>query len=301
MNGNGIYGNRKKKKSVLPLLICLSALLLALVIILFVFVICDLADKKYEKALACIEKKEYGEAYFLFRELGIYKDSEEYLGRFSVWRSKWVVKNENGQIINTYAHEYDDHSKIRLLTETDANGKVRKTEYLREYDAEGKEIRTVERVDGEVIRITVYKYGKDGKLISDRVTDADGFLTNETKYNSNGDYVNFLSYENGEVVLEMNCEYKYNEKGDTVEVLVERKGKNESESVYLYEYDKRGNMVKRTSNHIYYNYRGQGRKEQTEVMEIRYDAYGIVKSAKITDSLYGVTYEEYKEYYYYFE
>ena len=268
----------------------------------------DTKSKDYSKALSLIEAGKYEEAKALFEQLGDYKDSAEHLSKF-YYLPNWIYYdlidkvgsyeyffNENNLPSKyiTHREEIDAYCEFFYYENGDIkqqagslNGQKLTFDYT--YNAEGKRLVGVYKVDGEFSYMTTSTYDENGREHVYRVSDADDNMIQQVTYTYD---------DKGNVILYDFIAY---------------------DSIYNYTinfentYDDRGNLIKKVCNYWQYDYGKQEIFEYTfddnnrmtkkvltyddgsqDVWEYTYDEQGNMVKEVCTDSEGVVQYIEYQ-------
>ena len=241
--------------------------------------------KAYAEAITLLEAKKYSEAYAAFEALGDYKDSADYLEKFSKVYVLLSESSSNGEI----TYEYADGVLIKE-TAVDAilfqgiysdKGTSGTAEY--KYDAAGNcvEIR-VYKDDGQLFRVTMREYDNAGNMSKETreyplQDDVDTFIYT---YDDNGNMTLWLWYQNltgtGDVYSKHS--YEYDEHNQLISETTWHEGGIDRTIVYENEYDSNGQLVKQSSLSLVDNY--------SETTEYEYDNNGNMIAQRATND-YG--------------
>lgn len=271
--------NSKKRAKLYKKIAVIGTLSVAVVIALIIVTMTTIIPGiKYNKAVELIDSKSYKESMELFYEIKGYKDSSEYLSRFTVYYDK-CVSNEDGK---TFTTEYTYDSDGKLIRERFSS--TNKTEYF--YDSNGKLIKKVyTSVNNNIPSLNVtttseYTYDSNGNMVNmtvvgsigvyrciDYTYDRAGNLIKESEYGSLGDSTTTYTYDNNgnlvkaEISSGAIINYTYDNNGN----LIKRESTNTPyASTKKYTYDRIGNLIKEvtqesdgTTSTIKYSYYGE--------------------------------------------
>ena len=263
----------------------------------------------YNEALKLIEDGEYEAAQAVFKELGDFKDSEEYLGRFHyalVGASLKEAYTEGGEtaeesiqvnlslndknLLEILETEYSEDDKYTYKYSYDDKGNLTKEEYAAdhstynyireyEYDENRNIIKTIRHDDDGDTYVYEYTYDKNGNVLKSVETyTSDSYSRREIIEYTYDSHNNEIKRESTHSYVSDN----YNSTDTTVYVTnntyntqgnlikrVEFNSFGEVDRTYEYEYDADGNMLKNSCDYSY----GDSRKT-----EYTYDKSGnIVK------------------------
>lgn len=156
-----------------------------------------------------------------------------------------ILYNEKGQLMSCSKINLDSHGNRLKFVQTDGNGKVSSVQtfknkynakgdiietqtyekgilssieiYKQTYDASGNIIETKTFRKGAVQSTLNFSYDEKGTLISEKETDAKGKVVFVRKYNSYGDLVQDIRYNDGEESRNRTYTYVYDSKGNWTE------------------------------------------------------------------------------------
>ncbi|MBQ7836097.1 MAG: hypothetical protein IJ389_02465 [Clostridia bacterium] len=177
---------------------------------------------EYNNAIAILESGDYDVARTAFDKLDGFKDSEEYVNRFSclpTYTEEIIKERGKDEVYNRVDYQYEKNGSILKSTVTDR--------------------------DGNILSTRVNLYDDNGLIISSEISEEGNNSSSSYGYNNAGQLIReTVSYESGEKVV---YEYIYNDKGYNTE---KRKtsvvdGK-ESSTVEYYEYNDDGLAIKCT-------------------------------------------------------
>ncbi|MBR5313995.1 MAG: hypothetical protein IKU45_01120 [Clostridia bacterium] len=203
--------NKVSPKTIIALVCALVAVLLVTVFLVYIFQPTSL-QKKYDNAIRLIEIEEYAKAYEEFKELGDYRDSKDYLARFSVVyeRIEEIVKNGSNTVI-----EYTFNDKGQVLSRIKKDVK-----------------------EGFIRDSFKFTYDKDGNMLSEEWISGFDKTSNkyEYQYDKNGNKISQKQIHDGKTEREIF--YEYDDRGNCIKIksgsIIECKS---------YDYDKNGNEI----------------------------------------------------------
>ena len=165
----------------------------------------DETEAKYNAAIALIEDGKYEEAYEAFKALGDYKDSEQYLAKFTYLPTvvTYVLSGRSGVMNVTFG-------KFNLPSQIISDGDAGKRDGTYTYDDQGNLMRQEMKYNGDVM---MYDYSYD-------------------EYNR---HIGAVYTHNG--VETHSYEYIYNDLGQIVKVIYSEEGGYTEESIYNYSDD----------------------------------------------------------------
>lgn len=196
----------------IPSLCTRSAFILETILI-FLFVAISQKEPDYRKALSYMEKKEnLDSAYHIFAKLGDYKDSEDYLAKFSVVLSSIDIDH------SYYSYTDSDFSYGDLIQETSCSLPVQ----------------FAYSDTGNMLSMTIDKEGGSRKTytFSDECTP--GSISYEKYYNdelsTTNDTITFYPNRENPTEIRQQQNYKYSNGVNTVEIIYELNDKQQVDS-----------------------------------------------------------------------
>ena len=297
-------------------------IVLALTVAMGAFVSCGQDDKKekYNDACALIESGDYEGAYAAFKELGDYKDSQEYLARFIYFPTvvnynladrsgvmtvelgthnmptRMLTQGVEGEENNVYTKDgiytYDDEGNLLRQAMT-YNGTLAAYDYT--YDDQNRLIKAEYSVEGVVSAVNNYVYDENGFLVrEDYIVDGVVYYDYVNSYDANGNFIkSVFKAEDGDHIYT----YTYNDDGNLVNETGSVPGGHWYNTDYTYNSD--GELTQEVytegdySHTINYTYDNAGNCIKTEVVypdetkdvhTKEYDANGNVTKETVTNS-----------------
>ena len=139
-------------------------------------------ETKYQTALSLIETKEYTQAYALLKELGNYKDSEQYISKFHYVPTS-IIKNCYGETENITISLGDNNLPETILVVDEYEGDRYEDKYEYTYDSNGNITLLIITDDiGDISTIT-YEYDTNGNVTKSRYEDATTIYTYDNRGN----------------------------------------------------------------------------------------------------------------------
>jgi YD repeat-containing protein len=262
----------------------------------------------YNRAIALIEEGKYEEAKALFEKLGDYKDSAVYLSKFC-YLPTWVYYNLIDKV-GSYEYFFNENNlPSKYITHREGidaycdfyyyeNGDIKqqagsingqKLTFDYTYNADGKRISAIYKVDGVLTNINTSTYDENGREHIYRVADADDNMLQQVTYtyDDKGNVIlyDFIAYDS-RYNYTINFEYTYDDRGNLIKKVCNYwqydYGKQE---VFEYTFDDNNRMTKKV---LTYDDGSQ------DVWEYTYDEKGNMVKEVLTDCEGVVQYIEYQ-------
>ena len=268
----------------------------------------DSNDKDYNEALNLIEEGKYEEAKALFEKLGDYKDSAEYLSKFC-YLPTWVYYNLIDKV-GSYEYFFNENNlPSKYITHREGidaycdfyyyeNGDIKqqsgslngqKLTFDYTYNADGKRISAIYKVDGVLTNINTSTYDENGREHIYRVADADDNMLQQVTYtyDDKGNVIlqEFIAYD-PIYNYTINIECTYDNKDNLIkEICRYRQYDYTNQEIWEYTWDDNNHMIKQVATY------GDGSQS---VWEYTYDEHGNMVKEVLTDSDGIVQYIEYQ-------
>lgn len=194
---------------------------------------------KYNKAMTLIDEGNFTEAYDTLISIVEYKNSKDYLLRFTINCDKKVCTASNGEV-TTCEFTYDDSGNCTKAVEKSSNGYSCIYEYS--YNSEGDCTKVVNPSSENGYSVE-YIYDNDGNCVKQVYTSSDLDATYEYLYDDKGYLIKELcTYSNG---ITSNIEYTYGNDGYCIKEV--EKFSSGEKTTTEYTYNKNGGLTKEVS------------------------------------------------------
>lgn len=244
-------------------------------------------EEEYTKALAFLESGEYQKAYDSFSLIKDYKDSTDYLSKFSykmifcltIYPSSTDETNGN---FSERKYEYDNYGNPlkSYVLEGYFSGDVREitynqsVDYENTFDEKGRLVKS-QAFDGTSTRTTTYTYDDNGQILEKQST-RNGQITHYELY-KNGNLIEEASYRYAIISKDIfRIYYEYDENNNLIKEV--HPDTYSFTQTFIYKYDENGNKIKITEIH-------QDRGYDEKIYSERYYEYDV-NNKLISDTLF---------------